>query len=363
MMDVKKLEAAGWEERCGPGTARVALGHAAQSATFPHTTQARPATHALRHLTHAFDPYALPRPPARLQAAADALRAKGLAKAAKKAGRTAMEGLVGVALSDDAGAAALVEINSETDFVARNERFQILVGRVAAAALAEGTAGDVPARRSAATGSMELDVEALLGRPDGTDGDLKMTVTEVAAACGENVRVRRASLVLAPPGGHVAVYMHNSPAGATALGQMGGAVAVAPGANADEAARIAMHAVAARPAYLNRASVPPEDLERERAVLSEQALASGKPANVVEKMVAGRLNKFYEEHALAEQKLVMDDKIRQEGARCRRCALQLCAPQVGEGMSAPTRRWKRPDRDACARRPAFAPAPKPFANY
>uniref|UniRef100_A0A7R9TXQ0 Elongation factor Ts, mitochondrial n=1 Tax=Prasinoderma coloniale TaxID=156133 RepID=A0A7R9TXQ0_9VIRI len=269
------------------------------------------------------------------EAAADALRAKGLAKAAKKAGRTAMEGLVGVALSDDAGAAALVEINSETDFVARNERFQILVGRVAAAALAEGTAGDVPARRSAATGSMELDVEALLGRPDGTDGDLKMTVTEVAAACGENVRVRRASLVLAPPGGHVAVYMHNSPAGATALGQMGGAVAVAPGANADEAARIAMHAVAARPAYLNRASVPPEDLERERAVLSEQALASGKPANVVEKMVAGRLNKFYEEHALAEQKLVMDDKMSVKKALGADDALcSFARLQVGEGMSA-----------------------------
>ena len=96
-----------------------------------------------------------------------------------------------------------------------------------------------------------------------------------------------------------------------------------------------MHAVAARPAYLNRASVPPEDLERERAVLSEQALASGKPANVVEKMVAGRLNKFYEEHALAEQKLVMDDKMSVKKALGAVDALcSFARLQVGEGMSA-----------------------------
>eukprot|EP00898_Chlorokybus_atmophyticus_P004859 jgi/Chlat1/5374/Chrsp35S05216 len=233
------------------------------------------------------------------------LRKKGQAAVAKKAKRTAAEGLLGLAKAHDNRSAAVVEVNSETDFVAKNDRFQRLVGAVAQAAL------QCPAQSQA---DHELPLAAVeeLSMPEGefAEHGVRDAVAGVAATVGENVRLRRV-FRLTEPNGVVASYLHTSPQ--PGLGRMAGVVALQLGDGADTeramelGARIAMHTVAARPQFLTRESVTNEALEAELEVLRAQASSSGKPPHIVEKMVAGRIGKYYEEVVLLEQKYIVDE--------------------------------------------------------
>jgi elongation factor Ts len=228
-----------------------------------------------------------------IEAAVDWLRKKGLAAAAKKSGRVAAEGLVGVATRGPAG--AVVEVNSETDFVARNELFQAFVRTLAA--LAVGSTGDV---------------EALKGTPyPGTGRSVGEELTELVGRIGENLVLRRAER-FAVKEGVVASYAHNTLA--PGLGKIGVIVALESAAAEDKLAalgrQLAMHVAAAGPLYVDIASVPAAALERERAVLREQAQGSGKTVEIVERMVEGRLRKFYEEVVLLEQIFVIDGESR-----------------------------------------------------
>jgi elongation factor Ts len=226
-----------------------------------------------------------------LEAAVDWLRKKGLSTAAKKAGRLAAEGLVGVAIRGNAG--AVVEVNSETDFVARNESFQNFVRTVSELAVA----GDDT-------------VEALKETAyPGTGRTVAEELTHLIATIGENLVLRRARR-LAVREGLLASYLHNTLG--PGVGRIGVVVALAsnapPEALADLGKQLAMHVAAANPLYLDIPSVPPAALERERAVLREQARESGKPDAVAERMVEGRLRKFYEEVVLLEQIFVVDQE-------------------------------------------------------
>jgi len=223
-----------------------------------------------------------------LEAAVDWLRKKGLAAAAKKAGRIAAEGLVAVVSQGPKG--ALVEINAETDFVARNEQFQGFVKSVAALAL---NVGD--------------DVAALKAAKLPSGKSLDEDLTALIATVGENMNFRRAK-TLSVPHGVVASYMHS--ATAPGLGKIGVLVALESTGDAakltEVGKQIAMHVAAANPLFLNVDSVDGAALDRERAVLTEQASASGKPPAVIEKMVEGRIRKYYEEVVLLEQVFVVD---------------------------------------------------------
>ena len=225
-----------------------------------------------------------------MEAAVDWLRAKGLAAAAKKAGRTAAEGLVGVAVAGTRG--AVVEVNSETDFVAKNEQFQGFVREVAKLALATG--GDVEALGNAAY-------------PGG--GTVAEALTNNIAKIGENQSLRRSS-VLEVGEGAVVSYVHN--AAAPGLGKIGVLVALESSADATVlqslGKQIAMHIAAANPLALDAADLDPALVERERAIAMEKAAESGKPANIVEKMVEGTIAKFRKENALNSQLFVMDNK-------------------------------------------------------
>ncbi len=223
-----------------------------------------------------------------MQGAVDWLRKKGLSAAAKKSGRVAAEGLVGVALS--AGRAAMVEINAETDFVARNEAFQNFVETVAGLALTTGE--DVDALKAAAY--------------PGTGRNVADELVHLVATIGENMTVRRVA-VIDVPGGVAASYIHG--ALKPGIGKIG--VIVGLTGKADEAIeslgrQIGMHVAATRPETLTIAEVDPAALEREKNVLSEQARASGKPEAIIEKMVQGRIQKFYEDVVLLEQVWVHD---------------------------------------------------------
>ena len=224
-----------------------------------------------------------------MEEAIDWLRKKGLASAAKKASRIAAEGLVSVYVEGNKG--AVVEVNSETDFVAKNDIFQEYVENSAKAALA--VKGDVEALKSF--------VCPVAGKDMGT------ILTDMIAKIGENMNIRRAQY-LSVENGVVASYIHN--AARANLGKIGVLVAVE--GNADSAKmqelgkHIAMHIAATNPISLNIAEVPQESVNREKAIFSEQALASGKPANIVEKMVEGRIRKYYEEVVLEEQNFIMD---------------------------------------------------------
>ncbi len=224
-----------------------------------------------------------------LEAAVDWLRTKGLAAAAKKAGRVAAEGLIGVACADGRG--ALVEINSETDFVARNEAFQNLVRTVAELALESG--GDLEALKAATY--------------PGTGRNVADEITHTIATIGENMSLRR-SVGLAVDAGIVSSYVHN--AVASGLGKIG--VLVALESEGDKAKlealgkQLAMHIAATSPQSVAVADLDPALVERERAVLSEQARDSGKPEEIIAKMVEGRLRKFYQEVVLLEQTFVID---------------------------------------------------------
>ena len=224
-----------------------------------------------------------------MEAAVDWLRAKGLAKAAKKAGRVAAEGLIGLAASPKE--AALVEVNSETDFVARNQKFQDMVSAIASVALK--VKGDVAKLADAKYG--------------GGKATVAETVKEMIGSIGENMTLRRSAAVAVGKGA-VASYVHNQIA--PGLGKIGVIVAVeSAGDTAKLAAfgkQVAMHIAAANPQAVDVTSLDKALIERERAVLTEQAKESGKPAAVIEKMVEGRLRKFYEEVVLLEQPFVHD---------------------------------------------------------
>ncbi|GEB36761.1 elongation factor Ts [Gluconacetobacter liquefaciens] len=227
-----------------------------------------------------------------IEAAIDWLRKKGLAAAAKKSGRVTAEGLVGVASAPNR--AAIVEVNAETDFVARNESFQGFVEAVAKAAL---TAGE----------DLEKIKEVVLesGRTVAEE------LTHLIATIGENMSIRRAR-VLSVPSGVVASYIHS--AVRPGLGKIGVLAAIEAPSESEAletlGRQIGMHVAATRPAALDIDSVDPASLERERAVLVEQARASGKPEAIIEKMVDGRIRKFYEEVVLLEQVWVHDGESR-----------------------------------------------------
>ncbi|GLR65860.1 elongation factor Ts [Acidocella aquatica] len=223
-----------------------------------------------------------------IQGAIDWLRKKGLSAAAKKSGRVASEGLVGVAMAP--GKVAMVEINAETDFVARNEAFQAFVETVAKLALETGE--DVEALKAAAY--------------PGTGRSVAEEIVHLVATIGENMTVRRVA-VIEVPGGVAAAYIHG--ALKPGLGKIG--VIVGLSGKADEAIetlgrQIGMHVAATRPEALSIAEVDPATLEREKNVLSDQARASGKPEAIIEKMVEGRVKKFYEDVVLLEQVWVHD---------------------------------------------------------
>ena len=225
-----------------------------------------------------------------LEAAVDCLRKKGLSAAAKKAGRTAAEGLVGIAVSGSKG--AVVEVNAETDFVARNDTFQEFVNGVAGLALG-GADGDIETLRKAVY--------------PGTRKTVDEHLTELIATIGENMTLRRVALLTADTG-IVASYTHN--ALTAGLGKIGVLVALETTAAADRVQalgkQLAMHVAASAPQAVSRDDIEGSLVERERAVLAEQARASGKPDAIVEKMVEGRLKRFFEEVCLLDQTYVID---------------------------------------------------------
>lgn len=226
-----------------------------------------------------------------MEEAVDWLRTKGLAAAGKKAGRVAAEGLVAVALSGNKGAA--IELNSETDFVGRNDKFQALARGIVGVAL---NVGD--------------DVEKIKAAPyPNSSRDVQGEIVEHIAVIGENMSLRRAALVSVSEGAVVS-YVHN--ATAEGLGKIGVLVALESKGDKEKlnalGKQIAMHIAAARPEALQTSDVSTEALDRERAIFSEQARASGKPENIIEKMVEGRIRKYYEEVVLLEQLFVIDGK-------------------------------------------------------
>lgn len=226
-----------------------------------------------------------------MEAAVDWLRTKGLAKAAKKSGRTAAEGVVAVAVEGGKGVA--VEVNSETDFVARNAEFQGMVAEIARIGL--GT-DDVDGLKAAAMGGKTV----------------AETVTDKVATIGENMAVRRMGKAA---GDVVAAYVHN--AVTEGMGKIGVLVALE-GGEADKALavgrQVAMHVAATNPASLDVADLDPTLVEREKQILSEQARASGKPEPVIEKMIVGRMNKFYQEVCLLKQAFVINPDLSVEKA-------------------------------------------------
>jgi elongation factor Ts len=239
-----------------------------------------------------------------LEAAVDWLRTKGLAKAAKKAGRVASEGLI--AIADGGNRAAMVELNSETDFVSRNEQFQNLARSVAEAALKTD-------------GSLERVLAAEISGKSVEDA-----VTGAVATIGENMTLRRTAM-LSVGEGVVASYIHA--AVAPGLGKIGVLVGLRSAGDPQKLTalgrQIAMHVAAANPLAVDVDRLDAETVSRERAVFAQQARESGKPENIIEKMVEGRLRKFYEEAVLLKQVFVID------GERSVETVLQDAAKDVG----------------------------------
>ena len=242
--------------------------------------------------------------------ARDLLRKKGLASAAKKSGRVAAEGLIGVAVDGPRG--ALVELNAETDFVARNDSFQGFVGQLAGLALDAG-------------GS----VEALsASQVPGADHSVADELTQLISKIGENMKLRRTAAVSVEQGA-VGSYVHNQ--AAPGLGKIG--VLVALESAGDSAAlialgkQLAMHVAAAAPQAIDTADVDASALERERNILADQARESGKPEEIVQKMVEGRLRKFYEEVCLLEQTFVIDGETK----------VRKVLEQAGEDLGTPVK--------------------------
>jgi elongation factor Ts len=224
-----------------------------------------------------------------LEAAVDWLRKKGLSKAAKKAGRVAAEGLIGVAVTPTKG--IVVEVNSETDFVARNDLFQGLVKMIASAALDAGSS-----------------VDKILGAKTGNI-TISDAIADTIAKVGENMTLRRAA-ALSVGKGAIGSYVHNSVA--EGLGRIGVIVALESTGNVDElksfGRMVAMHVASANPQAIDPSGLDPAAIEREKAVLADKAKAQGKPANVIEKIVESGLKTFYKEVCLLDQGFIFDDK-------------------------------------------------------
>lgn len=223
-----------------------------------------------------------------MEAAVDWLRTKGLAQVAKKSGRTAAEGLVGVHVEGGAGVA--VEVNSETDFVARNQEFQGMVRDIAKIALSHDTVEDVQ--------GASLDGRAV-----------KDVMVDRIASIGENMAIRRLAHV---KGDSVAFYVHNSVS--DGLGKIGVLVGIKGADDKGFGKQLAMHIASENPSSLSESDLDPELVARERKIYTEQARESGKPEQVIEKMITGRMGKFFEEVILLRQKFIMDTDITVEKA-------------------------------------------------
>ena len=242
-----------------------------------------------------------------MEASIDWLRTKGLATAAKKSGRTAAEGLVAVKVSENKGVA--IEVNSETDFVAKNKDFQLMVDSFASAAL---QVADLESLKSSSIkGASVSDI-----------------LTDRIATVGENMSLRRMKSI---SGDKVVSYVHNS--AAQDMGKIGVLVALK-GENTDFGKQVAMHIAASNPAALSEDDVDPNLLERERAVLSEQARESGKPENVIEKMIEGRLRKYLSEITLLGQSFVVDPDltVKRAAENAGTVILGFVRFEVGEGI-------------------------------
>ena len=217
-----------------------------------------------------------------IKKATEWLREKGIAKAAKKAGRIAAEGLSTVVV--DGNKAVILEINCETDFVAKNEKFQNFIKEVAETIL----------KSDAKTNEEALKLSC-------SEGTLEDYVTNMTATIGEKISFRRFTLVEKKDSENFGAYIH-----------MGGRISVltvVEGASEQVAKDVSMHAAAMRPEYVTREQVPNEQVENEKKILTEQAIAEGKPANIAEKMVMGRINKYYKEICLEEQEFVKDNSV------------------------------------------------------
>jgi elongation factor Ts len=222
-----------------------------------------------------------------VERAIDLLRERGLLKARRKAGRTTSEGRIAASVSEDGRCGALVEINCETDFVAKTDDYAGLTSEIADAVRQQSPA----------------DVDALLAAKLG-GGSVEERLTDAIAKLGENIQVRRFARIDAPEGGYIGSYIH-------AGGKIGALVEV----SADDASRpevrtfarnLCMHVTAASPSGVSRDDLPAKEVERERAALRKQAEQEGKPEKIIDKMVEGRLGKFFKEVVLVEQPLVMD---------------------------------------------------------
>lgn len=228
-----------------------------------------------------------------IETSLDWLRKKGLSSASKKSGRVASEGLVSVRV--DGNKASIIEVNSETDFVARNEKFQQLVS--ALTKLSIGFGNDAEKLKSSNFNDTSHNI----------DEEIKNQIGVI----GENINLRRIDNVNVDKGA-ISSYIHN--AVSENMGKIAVLVALESDASLSELSdlgkKIAMHIAAAKPEFLSIQNVKPEKLERETAIFKEQARASGKPENIVEKMVEGRIRKYYEEVVLLEQNFVMDDKVK-----------------------------------------------------
>ncbi len=224
-----------------------------------------------------------------LEASIDWLRTKGLGAAAKKAGRVASEGLVGLAIDGNRG--ALIEVNAETDFVARNETFQAFVQTMAGLVLEHGS---------------DLETLGNAAYP-GTAHKVTEQLTHMISTIGENMNIRRAA-VISVENGCLAGYTHN--ALASNVGKIGVIVAVKSDGDAEKLGelgrQLAMHVAATKPQSISQADLDPEVVERERAILADQARESGKPEEIIEKMLDGRLRKFFEDVCLVDQTFVID---------------------------------------------------------
>ncbi|RED13204.1 translation elongation factor Ts [Pontivivens insulae] len=242
-----------------------------------------------------------------MEAAVDWLRTKGLAKAAKKSGRTAAEGLV--AVKAEGGVAVAVEVNSETDFVARNAEFQQMVGDIAGVA-------------------MGVDSTEALADADMGGKSVAAVIQEKVGTIGENMGLRRMSKVT---GEGVASYVHG--AVVDGMGKIGVIVAF-DGDNADFGKQVAMHVAATNPASLNEGDLDPALVEREKQVLTDQARESGKPEQVIEKMIVGRMKKYFEEVTLVNQKFVMNPDLT-VGEAAKEAGITITGfarVEVGEGI-------------------------------
>jgi elongation factor Ts len=260
------------------------------------------------------------------EAAVDWLRTKGLAAAAKKAGRVASQGLVGLEVAGRRG--AVVEVNSETDFVARNADFQALVRTVARLALE--AKGDLDRLKAATV-------------PDGARS-VADEITQAIAVIGENINLRRSAAVEVEEGA-IGAYVHG--ALAPGLGTIGVLVGLQSAGDPERLAalgkQLAMHVAAARPQATSVERLDPATLERERAIYAEQARASGKPEAIVDKIVEGRMRKFYEEAVLLEQAFVIDPDLKVKDAIDRVAeeigssiaVTEFVRFALGEGLSAP----------------------------